>query len=84
MCGMCCARKCSILPNCSARSPPPPPPCAGCPQLRVLKLGDCDALRNAVLRSSTLETLQLSQCRWLRGVELECPMLTQVGGGGKA
>lgn len=30
--------------------------------------------------AQTLESLQLSQCRWLLSVELDCPMLTQVGG----
>ena len=53
----------------------------GCPRLRVLKLGDCEALRSAELRSATLESLQLSQCRWLLMVQLDCPMLTQVRAG---
>ena len=74
----------------SLASGPPGPPgflggealSQGCPRLRVLKLGDCESLRSAELRSATLESLQLSQCRWLLGVQLDCPMLTQVGGGG--
>lgn len=32
----------------------------------------------------TLESLQLSQCRWLLSVQLDCPMLTQVGRRGQA
>lgn len=67
----------SSAASAASRLPPLSPP-AGCPQLRVLKLGDCDGLKMAALRSGTLESLQLSQCRWLERVELDCPVLTQV------
>lgn len=63
----------------SSHPPWPRPTPAGCPQLRVLKLGDCEALRTCSLASTCLESLHLSQCRWLESVRLDCPMLTQVG-----
>lgn len=44
----------------------------------MLKLADCEGLHVARLASPTLESLQLSQCRWLERVELDCPVLTQV------
>lgn len=48
----------------------------------MLKLGDCEGLRVAALQSPTLESLQLSQCRWLERVQLDCPMLTQASRAG--
>lgn len=47
----------------------------GCPQLRTLKLADCDSLRRAQLSSLTLECLSLSSCRRLAHVQLDCPAL---------